>query len=152
MDIFTYILPMDLKEFIEFYSARFGADLVPIWNGLYFSINIKGVNTRDFVTYWVGPPRGYYYIHFPYEFVGVHRINSAQFFTVSVPIWDQLGSLINFERVSTREFDTNWVRPPRGYVYIYFSYEFIGVHRILFGSIRSRIGADMAWTRFFDKS
>ena len=51
MDIFTYILPMDLKEFIEFYSARFGADLVPIWNGLDFSINMKGVNTRDFVTY-----------------------------------------------------------------------------------------------------
>ena len=69
-----------------------------------------------------------------------------------MPIWHQLGLLVNLKRVSTREFKTHLVGPPRGYFYIYFPYGFIGIHKILFGSIRSRIGAYMEWTRFFDKS
>ena len=144
---------MDWKEFIEFYSARFGADLVPIWNGLDFSINMKGVNTRDFVTYWVGPPREYFYIYiFPMGLLEFIKLYLALFWVETMPIWHQLGLSINLKRVSTQEFETHWVGPPRGYFYIYFPYGLLGVHRILFSSLRSRIGAYMEWTRFFDKS
>ena len=48
MVIFTYIFPMGLKEFIKFYSAQFVAESVPIWHEVGFSINLKGVGTREF--------------------------------------------------------------------------------------------------------